>query len=111
MKTKLEQKIMSEEIEDTLFVKFFGEYPIVKVLSFLMEFRAYDYSKKEIAKYSGIAESTLNLFWNKLVENKIVIVTRKIDKAKMYSLNRENPLVKSLIDFSTKLAISAVPEE
>ena len=106
---KMEEKIV--DVDDTLFVKFFGGYPIVRVLSFLMEMRAYDYSKKEIAGYSGIAFSTLNLFWDKIVEKDIVIPTRKIDKAILYSLNRESPLVVALMNFSNKLAMEAIPKQ
>ena len=102
---------MKETAEKTLFVQFFGGYPIVKVLSFLMEFRAYDYSKKEIAEYSDISLSTLNQFWNRLEEMNIVKVTRKIDKASLYALNRDSPLVNDLIAFSNKLAMAAIPQE
>lgn len=97
--------------DDSLFVKFFGDYPLIRVLDFMMEFRAYDYSKKEIAEGADISISTLNLFWKKLVDKKIVAVSRKIDKASLYTLNRDSPIAKDLLDVSKKLALTAIPSD
>lgn len=97
--------------DDSLFVKFFGDYPIIRTLDFLMEFRAYDYSKKEIAEGAEIAMGSLNQFWNGLVDRQIVLVSRKIDKASLYTLNRQSPIVKDLLDISKKLAMAAIPAE
>lgn len=101
---------MKNDEDLSLFAQFFGNYPIVRVIDFLMEMRAYDYSKKEIAEYSGVALSTLNLFWKTLEQRGIVKVSRKIDKANLYTLNRESPLAKSLMEFSYRLALDAVPK-
>ena len=90
--------------EKSVFVRFFGDYPIVKVLDFLIENRIFDYSKSEIAKGSKIGWSTLHLFWDKLEESKIVVPTRQIGRAKLFRLNTENPSVRSLINFGFNLA-------
>lgn len=89
---------MSQEMEPSLFVKFFGNAPIVKVLDFLIENRIFDYSKTEIARESGIGWSTLHGIWTELEKNKIVSKTRTIGRAEMYRLNTENPLVKKFIE-------------
>ncbi|MBU3958044.1 MAG: hypothetical protein KKB25_03135 [Nanoarchaeota archaeon] len=65
-------------MEKSLFVEFFGEYPIIKVLDFLIENEIFDYSKKEIAENSGVSWNTLETFWDKLEEKEIIARTRKI---------------------------------
>lgn len=89
---------MSKEIEPSLFVRFFGNAPIVKVLDFLIENRVFDYSKTEIARGSGIGWSTLHGVWNELEKNKVVFKTRSIGRAELYRLNTESPIVKKFIE-------------
>jgi len=85
-------------------VKFFGDYPIIKVLDFLLENRIFDYSKTEICEHTGIAWPTLQLFWKRLESMGIVKPTRAIGRAKMYALSTENPVVKKLIEFDFKIS-------
>jgi len=89
---------MTNEMEPSLFVKFFGNAPIVKVLDFLIENRIFDYSKTEIARESGIGWSTLHGIWKEIEKNKIVVKTRAIGRAEMYRLNTESPIVKKFIE-------------
>ncbi len=89
---------MTKDMEPSLFVKFFGNAPIVKVLDFLIENRIFDYSKTEIARESEIGWSTLHGIWNELEKNGIVIKTRTIGRAEMYKLNTETSIVEKFID-------------
>ena len=89
---------MTKEMEPSLFVKFFGNAPIVKVLDFLIENRIFDYSKTEIARESGVGWSTLHGIWGEIKKNKIVVKTRAIGRAEMYRLNTESSIVKKFIE-------------
>ncbi len=95
-------------MEKSLFVEFFGDYPIIRVLDFLIENEIFDYTKKEIAKNSGVSWNTLETFWDKLVEKEIVVRTRKIGKSEMFKLNTENPVVQKLIELDKKLMLTSV---
>ncbi len=88
---------------NSLFVEFFGDYPIIRVLDFLVENDAFDYSKKDISRNAGVSWNTLEGFWQKLEEMKIVVHTRKVGKAEMYKLDTENPIVKQLIELDNRL--------
>ena len=90
-------------MKDSIFIRLVGDYPMTRVLNFLIIFRDFDYSMSDIARESDIAWSTLNLLWPKLKRMKIIKHTRDVGKAKMYKLNNENPLVRHLIAFSDKL--------
>ena len=81
----------------TVFIEVFGGNPVMKVLDFLITFQLFDYPMTEIAKNSGVSYSTLQTFWGKLVENKIVIKTRRVGKSDLYKLNTKNPAVQQLI--------------
>ncbi|MBU1166744.1 hypothetical protein KKF81_07345 [Candidatus Micrarchaeota archaeon] len=89
--------------EKSAFVKLFGDYPMVRVIDFLITFREFDYPLTEIAENSNVAWSTIHTFFPKFVELKIVKKTRQIGRAKLYKLNIENPIVKELIILDNKL--------
>ena len=89
--------------DSSLFVEFFGDYPIIRVIDFLIENNLIDYSKKDICKNSNVSWNTLKSFWEKLEKEALVIHTRKVGKAKMYKLNKENQIVLGLIDLDTLL--------
>lgn len=88
---------------ESVFVEVFGNNPVMKVLDFLITFQLFDYPLTEIAKNSGVGYSTLQTFWNKLVNNNIVIKTRRVGKSDLFKLNTNNPAVKQLIKLDWNL--------
>lgn len=89
--------------EDSSFVNLLGGYPLIKVLSFLMTFREFDYPLTEIAENSGVGWTTIHTFFPKLVEAGIVIETRRIGRARLYKLNKNSPIAKKLIELNDKI--------
>lgn len=89
--------------EKSLLLEFLGYSPTIKVLDFLLTFDEFDYPKKIIAINSKVAWNTINLFWNNLVEKKIVVKTRKVGKEDMYCLNKKNPIVLKLMELDKLL--------
>lgn len=83
--------------EQSVFVEYFGDYPLIRVLDFLILGRDMDYSMTEIAKNSGVGWTSFSEIWPELVRKEIVIFTRKIGNAKLFRLNTLNPWVKELI--------------
>ena len=59
----------------------------------------FDYSMKDIARFSNVSYSALKEIWKEFVKRGIVVHTRDVGKAKMYKLNRENLLVEKFIDY------------
>jgi len=90
--------------ETTILVEFFGDYPIIRVIDFLLENRGFDYSKSEIAKNAGIGIATLHQLWEKLEKFGIVKGTRKYGNTRLYMLNEENEFVRMLKMMILKLA-------
>lgn len=94
----------------SIFVEFFGDYPIIRVIDFLITFRHFDYNRKDIAKNSDVSWNTLKTIWNGLEKKKIVVKTRKVGKSQMYKLNIENPIVQNLLALDKKLMIESIEE-
>jgi len=88
---------MQKMEEKSVFVEYFGDYPLIRVLDFLIEGRDMDYSMTEIAKNSGVGWTAFSDIWPQMMKKEIVIFTRKIGNAKLFRLNIKNPWVKELI--------------
>lgn len=89
--------------DKSLFVEFFGDYPVIRVLDFLIENDIFDYSKRDIGRNADVSWNTLEGFWKKLEENGIVTYTRKVGKAKMYKVDTKNSVVRQLIELDNRL--------
>ncbi len=96
--------------KETIFIELFGSNPVMKVIDFLITFQAFDYPLTEIARNSGVSYSTLQIFWGKLVINKIVIKTRRVGKSDLFKLNTDNPAVQQLIKLDWNLIKGAEKE-
>jgi len=95
----------------SVFLKQEGDTPKNRIWSFLIIHSEYDYSMKEIAKYSKVGYTTLKKIWKEFREKNIVIKTRDVGKAKMYKLNLKNPIVEKFIDFYWAVVDSVVNEK
>jgi len=83
--------------------KILGDYPLIRVLNFLLTFREFDYSLSDIAEESDVAWSTLHQFWPKMEQMGMVTFTREVGNAKMYKLNTKSKLVQDFIRFADSL--------
>lgn len=88
----------------SIFLKTLGDYPLLRVVDFLMENYIFDYSKTQIAELSEVSFNTLEVFWGKLIESGMVEKTRKVGKSDMYRINRKNPVVKKLFEIDKILS-------
>jgi len=88
----------NNQAEVSSFRLILGDSPLIKVLDFLLESSGdFDYSLTDMADKTGISWSTMHKMYPKLVKAGFIKQTRTISRAKMFTLNKEHPLVKSLI--------------
>ena len=83
----------------SVFLQEESDTPKNRIWSFLIVHSEYDYSMKDIARYSAVGYTTLKEIWKDFKEKKIVVQTRVVGKAKMYRLNLKNPVVNKFIDY------------
>ncbi len=90
---------------NSLFVEFMGDSPVINVLDYLLTERELDFSITDIAKNARIGRATLYRIWDTLIDNTIIIPTRTIGKAKLFTLNVKNPKIKKLIEIHDMLVL------
>jgi len=90
-------------MEQTIFVRFFGNTPKIRALNYLLKSRGLECSISDIARNCNVSTVALSRLWKEFVGLKIVIPTREIGKAKLFKLNEENEAVQRLIDVYKKL--------
>ena len=95
----------------SVFLKEEGNTPKNRIWSFLIVHSEYDYSMKEIAKYSKVGYTTLKKIWKEFRQKKLIVKTRTIGNAKLYRLNLKNPVVKKFIDYYWAVVDSVVSKE
>lgn len=88
-----------------------GYTPKNKVLDFLIIAQDFDYSLKDIAKYSKISYPCIKQLKKELVKDKWITLTRKVGKAQMYKLNLKNKKVQKFIDFYWAVVNEGVEKE
>ncbi|MCS4537358.1 MAG: hypothetical protein HYY67_00675 [Thaumarchaeota archaeon] len=102
------QKVSANHEEDLVnpaaLRKILGDSAMVRLLDFLTTNRRLDYSKTEIAKYSGIGWKTIFKLWPMLEKYNLVKLTRKVGRAKLYRLNIESPIAKTLDRLALQIA-------
>ncbi|MAF35318.1 hypothetical protein CMO91_05735 [Candidatus Woesearchaeota archaeon] len=85
--------------EGSIFVEYFGDSPLVRILNFLILGKDFDYSMTEIAEGAGVGWTSFTRAWKTLNAKNVVTPTRTIGKAKLFKLNTKDPTVKRMITF------------
>ncbi len=96
------------EKEESFLLKYLGDTPKIRILDFLLDNFAMDFSLTQIAKESSVAYTTLIDIIPGLIKQGIVIKTRKIGKSGLYKLNLDNPIAKALFAIDMKLSEAAL---
>lgn len=93
-------------MEQSIFISTFGDYPLVRVLDFLIYSRDFDYPITEIAENSKVNFQTLKKIWPRLEKNDFIIKTRKIGNAQLYKINENNAIIARLIDLNRFICLN-----
>ena len=91
--------------EKSLFVSTFGDYPLIRVLDFLITFRDFDYSKKDISKEARVSWNTLLKGWDTLIKSGLVKITRKVGKQELFQINTKSGVATKLLETYDSLII------
>ena len=95
----------SIESMETLFRQALGDNPKIRVLEFLIEGRELDYSISDIAEGAEIGRTTLFRIFDDLLKSGIIVSTRQIGNAKLFRLNKNNTLVRKMIELFDEIII------
>jgi len=89
--------------DKSVLIEFFGDYPLIRIMDFLIENRGFDYSKTEISRQANVSWGSLYSLWSRLDGFGIVIPTRSFGNATLYKLNEKNPFVKKILKLELDL--------
>ena len=89
--------------DNSIFIRTFGDYPLIRIMNFLIYSRDFDYPITEIASNSSVNFQTLKKLWPKLEQDRIVVSTRTMAGTILYKINTNNPIVKKLIELNNFL--------
>jgi len=97
--------------EDSLLIRALGNSPKLRILDYLLDYKLNDFTKKEIVEALGMSKLTFYKYFKDLEELGLVTATRKIGRATLYKANTENPIVKMMIEYETKLSLQIAEQE
>ncbi len=82
--------------ESSIFLDYVGGNPRMRILQYLIEGRDFDYTLTDLLN-AKVSWGTLNTIVPQLFELGIIVKTRKIGRATLYKLNKNNHAVRQLI--------------
>ncbi len=85
-------------MEKTIFLKVMGNTPMYRLLDFLVTFKYFDYTARDLAKNSNINYKTICKLL-RILERLDMIIFSKKNNSKKYRLNLKNSVVKTFIRF------------
>lgn len=99
-----------KEPKGSLFLDAIGDCMRNRVLEFFIEGREFDYPIKFLAEEIGVNRNTIYKAIEELVQNKLLVFSRRIGSSKFYHLNRDDPITQDLMNLFDK-KINIVMEE
>ena len=82
---------------ESIFIEYFDNTPVARILDFLILGKDFDYSMTEIAEGSNVGWTSFTRIWRGLEKRKVVIPTREIGRAKLHKLNIQDPTVQKMV--------------
>lgn len=94
----------------SLLLNVLGETPELRALDFFIENDIFDYSMADVSKDIGMARVTVKRVFEDLIEDKLITPTRKVGKAQLYQLNKESPVVQTLLKLDQEISYQYADE-
>lgn len=96
------------ETGEDIFTEVLGNSPTIRVLSYLITGRNFDYSISDIAEGANVGWTTIHEVLPRLEKLGIVRQTRTIGMAKLYRINSANPFAVQLVALYEKLMMASI---
>src|SRR3989344_2532373 len=88
---------MKTKENKSLFLKYFGDTPQLRVFDFLIDNHFFDFPMTEIARGANVSYNSLKLFFPSLINAGILVRTRRVGKSDYFKFNTENNFVDNLM--------------
>lgn len=98
---------MAYKTDETLLLRYLGSSPVLRITDFFLDNPLSDYSKNEVVRNMEMGRATFFKYWKELEKSGVLKVTRRIGRATMYQLDRDNRVVKHLIRLDMAISRNA----
>jgi len=96
---------------ESILLQTFGRTPELRILDFLLDNPSMDFTKREIMEAIGMTKRTLYAVLPKLEREELVVVSRKIGRARLYKINWGHPVIEGFRKIERGLSLKAAEEE
>ncbi len=93
-------------MDKSTFVEVFGDSPAIRVLDFFLTFSEFDYPIKQVAQEIEAGWETVESVVRALIKKGIVRETRAFGRAKMFALNKESKIARTLLKLDLELSLA-----
>ena len=83
-------------MEESIFLEYVGDNPRMRILQYFIEGRNFDYTLTDLLN-ARVSWGTVNTLIPKFLELGIILKTRKIGRATLYKINKNNPFANQFI--------------
>ena len=88
----------------SLLLDVLGETPELRVIDYFIENDVFDYSMADVSESIGMARVTVKRVFDDLLEDKLIVPTRKVGKAQLYMLNKDSAVVQTLLELDARIS-------
>lgn len=105
------EELYTRKEYESILIKTLGDSPKLRIVDFFLDNPLFDFTKKEVIEALGMSKRTFYKYFPDLEEYGIVIVSRRIGKAKLHIMNPEHPLVGVLREYEKKMSLQMAEKE
>lgn len=104
-------ELYSKKEFESILIKTLGDSPKLRIIDFFLDNPLSDFTKKEVIEALGMSKQTFYKYFPDLERYKIVEVSRKIGRAKLYKINLNHPLIEMLREYEKKMSLQIAEKE
>ena len=105
------EELYAKKEHKSILLRTLGDSPKLRIIDFFLDNPLFDFTKKEIIEAIGMSKQTFYKYFPDLEKQGIVIVSRKIGKAKLYKLNPKHPLIETLREYEKKTSLQTAEKK
>ena len=95
----------------SLLLRTLGDSPKLRIIDFFIDNPLFDFTKKEVIEALRMSKQTFYKYFPDLERDGIVVVSRKIGRAKLYRINLKHLLVEMLREYEARLSLQMAEKE
>jgi len=105
------EELYTRKDYESILMRTLGDSPKLRIIDFFLDNPLFDFTKKEVIEALGMSKQTFYKYFPDLEKYGIVVVSRRIGRAKLYKINLKHPLVEMLRKYEEKISQQIAEKE